>query len=595
MHTRGYKNTYGNSAITKILDFLTNLSTRGRINKSILKCFHNGTQQHTGSCYLSQKLKKAMTKKNYDKKLQSSMNETKKNNSQHDDKINEELLQTLASLIDSSTIPSKNSFLSSSLNISNADDSLQLELDVATTKIARSLEAFGVLPSSNQKVTETTKQVWQRTLPSSLLSIPKIPPLQALVPLSSLPPVHRNTYYYDKISDENKKDEESNDDDIVVEVPTSILLPVEYSNDNDERNNKIKSSSSTAHRPLAGNLSVKLTEYTRGQVGVRRPFRAGGMESDNESESDYDEEEKQRQLSEQIQRAKEAKKALDIGGLEAWKQGILLTAPPGVNFISGIGIKEIYGDEVEVDLKKNYQDFNEQSKQGIDNEMSNDQNILHLQPKNSINASYAQGMWDQSYFDDDSLFGSSSSSSDSNSDSEDDINENNENIVAEKDSNEDKKSRDTLDVTLANYTENLSSEKPEEDENYVEDIDAILNELTYPKGNARKRINKINPLLQKSSTIAKLSTRKSWAVTTPLNISNFHALIPNPAMTFPFELDDFQKQAVARLERKECVFLAAHTSAGKTVCAEYAIALARKHCTRAIYTSPIKGMRYVSI
>jgi len=42
-------------------------------------------------------------------------------------------------------------------------------------------------------------------------------------------------------------------------------------------------------------------------------------------------------------------------------------------------------------------------------------------------------------------------------------------------------------------------------------------------------------------------------------------------MEFPFELDDFQKQAVARLERGEYVFVAAHTSAGKTVVAEYAI------------------------
>lgn len=44
------------------------------------------------------------------------------------------------------------------------------------------------------------------------------------------------------------------------------------------------------------------------------------------------------------------------------------------------------------------------------------------------------------------------------------------------------------------------------------------------------------------------------------------------------------------LERNECVFVAAHTSAGKTVVAEYAIALAAKHLTRAIYTSPIKTL-----
>ena len=38
----------------------------------------------------------------------------------------------------------------------------------------------------------------------------------------------------------------------------------------------------------------------------------------------------------------------------------------------------------------------------------------------------------------------------------------------------------------------------------------------------------------------------------------------------------------------DSVFVAAHTSAGKTVVAEYAFALASAHRTRAIYTSPIK-------
>jgi antiviral helicase SKI2 len=47
---------------------------------------------------------------------------------------------------------------------------------------------------------------------------------------------------------------------------------------------------------------------------------------------------------------------------------------------------------------------------------------------------------------------------------------------------------------------------------------------------------------------------------------------------------------VYRLENSESVFVAAHTSAGKTVVAEYAIALARKHMTRTIYTSPIKAL-----
>lgn len=60
------------------------------------------------------------------------------------------------------------------------------------------------------------------------------------------------------------------------------------------------------------------------------------------------------------------------------------------------------------------------------------------------------------------------------------------------------------------------------------------------------------------------------------------------AMQFPFELDTFQKEAICNLEMGRSVFVAAHTSAGKTVVAEYAFALALKHCSRAVYTSPIK-------
>lgn len=49
---------------------------------------------------------------------------------------------------------------------------------------------------------------------------------------------------------------------------------------------------------------------------------------------------------------------------------------------------------------------------------------------------------------------------------------------------------------------------------------------------------------------------------------------------YPFTLDNFQKEAVYRLEMGDSVFVAAHTSAGKTVVAEYAIALAAKHMTK---------------
>ena len=54
----------------------------------------------------------------------------------------------------------------------------------------------------------------------------------------------------------------------------------------------------------------------------------------------------------------------------------------------------------------------------------------------------------------------------------------------------------------------------------------------------------------------------------------FEALRPRLALRFPFELDRFQKESIALMEAGESVFVAAHTSAGKTAVAEYAVALA---------------------
>eukprot|EP01132_Coremiostelium_polycephalum_P004188 gene4188-5243_t len=103
---------------------------------------------------------------------------------------------------------------------------------------------------------------------------------------------------------------------------------------------------------------------------------------------------------------------------------------------------------------------------------------------------------------------------------------------------------------------------------------------------------------QEEGSIAKTTSstnidekEKKWAfienteITTP-----FSELILNPAIEYPFELDSFQKQAILHMEKGDSVFIAAHTSAGKTVIAEYAIAMAAKNMTRAIYTSPIKAL-----
>ena len=74
------------------------------------------------------------------------------------------------------------------------------------------------------------------------------------------------------------------------------------------------------------------------------------------------------------------------------------------------------------------------------------------------------------------------------------------------------------------------------------------------------------------------------------NPSKFSELVPTLAFHHPFELDVWQKEAIYRLESGDNVFVAAHTSAGKTVAAEYAIGLSVKHHTKTIYTSPIKAL-----
>ncbi|WFC95277.1 RNA helicase [Malassezia brasiliensis] len=63
-----------------------------------------------------------------------------------------------------------------------------------------------------------------------------------------------------------------------------------------------------------------------------------------------------------------------------------------------------------------------------------------------------------------------------------------------------------------------------------------------------------------------------------------------PARSWPFTLDPFQQTSVYCIERNESVLVSAHTSAGKTIVAEYAIAQALRNGQRVVYTSPIKAL-----
>lgn len=101
-------------------------------------------------------------------------------------------------------------------------------------------------------------------------------------------------------------------------------------------------------------------------------------------------------------------------------------------------------------------------------------------------------------------------------------------------------------------------------------------------------------LLQQMSikSSVKSETPKTWAHMVNPNCvpADYDVVVKESLMTFPFTLDPFQKQSIYHLERGDNVFVAAHTSAGKTVVAEWAISRARAHFTKAIYTSPIKAL-----
>lgn len=138
----------------------------------------------------------------------------------------------------------------------------------------------------------------------------------------------------------------------------------------------------------------------------------------------------------------------------------------------------------------------------------------------------------------------------------------------------------------------------DEDEGESKDKDHvqghILGEVKLEKSESLENLVKIDEdkETERGVRVGGEGRREEWAVKVDMDhpVADFHQRIPDMAYKWEFELDVFQKQAILHLENHESVFVAAHTSAGKTVVAEYAIALSMKHMTRTVYTSPIKAL-----
>lgn len=139
---------------------------------------------------------------------------------------------------------------------------------------------------------------------------------------------------------------------------------------------------------------------------------------------------------------------------------------------------------------------------------------------------------------------------------------------------------DEVEEPQANGVSVAKNDSGESSDEADEDIDSLL-PVEYPA---------LEPHGLLATSTAKRGREWAHMVDVKKDITNFNELVPDMARSWPFELDTFQKEAVYHLENGDSVFVAAHTSAGKTVVAEYAIALAAKHMTKAVYTSPIKAL-----
>lgn len=136
-------------------------------------------------------------------------------------------------------------------------------------------------------------------------------------------------------------------------------------------------------------------------------------------------------------------------------------------------------------------------------------------------------------------------------------------------------------------SESIESEETPEDDKKVSENEIDEIEIPIIPGNTEKVIEIFGAATEPTKEKFEFAQR---LVLSADEEDEYKRLVPTMARKYPFSLDPFQQSSVLCMERGESLFVAAHTSAGKTVVAEYAIALCQAHKTRAVYTSPIKAL-----
>ena len=159
------------------------------------------------------------------------------------------------------------------------------------------------------------------------------------------------------------------------------------------------------------------------------------------------------------------------------------------------------------------------------------------------------------------------------------------------------------------YNENFAQNEEESEEEFYEEeeedykFNNLINDMVKEneifeeeeeeneeeKEIEEKKDSNINENDNNNNNNNNIESPQIYAIEDEINVSEFSKISPL-AIKYPFELDDFQKRSIIRLERHQNVLVCAHTSSGKTVVAEYGIALGKHKSNRVLYTSPIKAL-----
>ncbi|CAK9325858.1 unnamed protein product [Citrullus colocynthis] len=132
-----------------------------------------------------------------------------------------------------------------------------------------------------------------------------------------------------------------------------------------------------------------------------------------------------------------------------------------------------------------------------------------------------------------------------------------------------------------NNQETISNKRPKESKN-------LENEKATPsQETVSNRRSLARTCVHEVAVPAGYSSTKDESIHGTLSYPAYNGTM---AKTYPFTLDPFQQVSVSCLERNESILVSAHTSAGKTAVAEYAIAMAFRDKQRVIYTSPLKAL-----